>query len=144
MKINLNFEKKSMNTNPMEIKTSIYQSALSKSFSPENNWEALNYTSLNISKVRNFLRYAAIYGVSFDCLQEFVTNLETMVANNTFTTWKEKNPELVKRGLSRAFAYLFSHLNIEAGNVDDDDIQKCLMQAQLKITTPAEFMGEEM
>src|SRR5258706_6728612 len=109
----------------------LYELMLTKS---AGNWEELSYKIIDAAKMRNFLKYIAIYGNNISCNQTSVDDIEILLRKNRkYYTWKKENSEGVKLGLSKGFIYLFSHMNSEAGDVEAD-IEKCLSEAVSVIT----------
>jgi hypothetical protein len=122
----------------VKIKKSIYESSMANS---AGDWESLNYRLINAAKMRNFLKYIAVYGNSLHCEQAAVDNIEAVLRKyGNFFLWKKQNTEAIRMGLSNGFIYLFVHLNSEAGNVDAN-IDKCLAEASTIISDVKEFVA---
>lgn len=105
---------------PNTIKRKLYEATSNAS---KGNWDVLNYKIINAAKMRNFIKYINMTGNSIECNQNSVTGIEdTLIQYKTYDIWKANNTVAVRDGLARAFAYLYSHLTIEAGEVNVEEI----------------------
>ena len=106
----------------------LYHSCVCQS---NGEWEKLVYVNLSPEKLRNFIRFIAVFGVSLRCDQGAVDQLEHMLSTEpNFATWKAKNAETAGQGLERGMLYLFLRVNKDAGNVDEE-IKKLLLRARI-------------
>jgi hypothetical protein len=93
-----------------EIAQKLTKACLDKS---EGDWEKLKYKVIDAARMRKFIKLIAVYGNSIRCVQASVNDIENILIKcKSFAEFKLNYPEMIKYGMSRGFAYLFTTLSM--------------------------------